>query len=65
MRPMTKLLVLRGVVAFVVAVLAVISFASGEEIFGALLAGLAITNVILITVFASRQRRVRDANGEG
>jgi uncharacterized membrane protein HdeD (DUF308 family) len=65
MRPMTKLLVLRGVIAVVVAVLAVISFASGEEIFGALLAGLAITNVILIAVFGSRQRRDRDATRDG
>jgi len=54
---MTRLLVLRGVFAIVVGALAVVAFASGAEIFGALLAGLAITNVVLIVVFAMRQRR--------
>lgn len=60
MRPMTKLLLLRGVIAVVVGVLAIVAFANGEELFGALLAGLAITNVILITVFAVRQVRGPD-----
>ena len=41
------------------AVLAVVAFMSGEEIFGALLAGLAITNVVLITFFASRDAMLR------
>jgi hypothetical protein len=52
-----KLLVFRGILAVVVAVLAVVAFASGHEIFGALLAGLAITNVILVAIFVSRPRR--------
>jgi hypothetical protein len=54
---MTKLLLLRGLMVVVVGVLAVVAFANGEEIFGALLAGLAITNVILIAIFTSRQLR--------
>jgi membrane protein implicated in regulation of membrane protease activity len=65
MRPLTKLLLVRSVIAFVVGVLAIVAFANGQGIFGALLAGLAITNVVLIAVFASRQRRSRDQRALG
>jgi hypothetical protein len=56
MRNMRRLLVLRGLVTLVAAAASVAAFASGEAVFGALLAGLAITNVILITLFARAQR---------
>jgi hypothetical protein len=49
-----RLLLVRGLLVVVVGVLAIVAFASGEEIFGALLAALAITNVILIVIFARR-----------
>ena len=52
---MRRLLLMRGAFAIVLGVLAVIAFASGEEIFGALLAGFAITNVILIAIFTWHQ----------
>jgi uncharacterized membrane protein len=52
-----RLLLARGLLVVVVSILAVVAFASDEEIFGALLAGLAITNLILITIFVARQRR--------
>ena len=55
---MRRLLLLRGTFAIVLGVLAVIAFAGGEEIFGALLAGFAITNVILITIFTWHQAKI-------
>jgi hypothetical protein len=52
---MRRLLLMRGTFTIVLGVLAVIAFASGEEIFGALLAGFAITNMVLITIFTWHQ----------
>ena len=52
-----RLLLVRGLLVVVVGVLAIVAFASGEEIFGALLAGLAVTNVILIAIFMTRVAR--------
>ena len=46
---------MRGTFAIVLCVLAVIAFASGEEIFGALLAGFAIANMILVAIFTWHQ----------
>jgi hypothetical protein len=56
MRTMRRLLLLRGLVTVVAAVASVIFFASGETLLGALLAGLVITNIVLITVFVRAQR---------
>ena len=61
MQPMQRLLLVRGGLTLVAAVLAIVAFASGEELFGALMAGLAITNVILITFFVVQQRRAPGA----
>ena len=55
MRSMRRLLLLRGLVTIVAAAASIVAFASGETVFGALLAGLAITNVILITIFVRAQ----------
>lgn len=57
---MRKLLILRGIFVVVLGGLAVVAFANHEDIFGALLAGFAIANLILVTVFATH--RVRTAN---
>jgi hypothetical protein len=46
-----RLLILRGIFAVLVGALAVVALVNGEEVFGALLAGLAVTNVILLTIF--------------
>ena len=48
---MRRLLIIRGTFAIVLCVLAGVVFASGEDIFGALLVAFAVTNVILIGVF--------------
>jgi hypothetical protein len=52
-----RLLLLRGIFAFVLAILAVVAFASGEEILGALLTAFAITQAILVSVFTWHQVR--------
>ena len=57
MRSMRNLLILRGAVACLVAVAAIVAFMNGEPIFGALLAGFAIANAILIVVFARAHAR--------
>jgi hypothetical protein len=49
-----RLLLMRGGVVVLAAIGAVIAFTSGEEIFGALLTGLVVANVLLIAFFASR-----------
>lgn len=46
-----RLLILRGIVTIVATLAAVAAFVAGETVFGALLAGLAITNTVLIVVF--------------
>jgi hypothetical protein len=48
---------MRGAFAVVLGILAVVAFASGEEIFGALLVAFAITNVILVSVFTWQRTR--------
>ena len=55
---MRRLLLMRGTFTIVLGVLAVIAFASGEEIFGALLAGFAIANMILVTIFTWHQAKI-------
>jgi hypothetical protein len=52
---MRRLLLMRGTFAIVLSVLAVVAFASGAKIFGALLAGFAIANMILVTIFTWHQ----------
>jgi hypothetical protein len=52
-----RLLLIRGGFAVVLGILAVVAFTSGEEIFGALLAAFAITNLILIGVFSWHRAR--------
>lgn len=59
MQTMHRLLLLRGLVTLVAAIASVAAFASGETVFGALLAGLAITNVVLITIFVRAQQAQR------
>lgn len=54
-RTMRRLLLLRGVVTAVAAAAAIAAFVSGETLFGALLAALAITNAILIAIFVRAQ----------
>ena len=54
---MRNLLILRGAVAALVAVAAVVAFLNHEPVFGALLAGFAIANGILVVVFT--RARVR------
>jgi hypothetical protein len=54
---MRGLLILRGGVALLVAVAAVVAFLNDEPVFGALLAGFAIANFILIVVFARAHAR--------
>jgi hypothetical protein len=54
-----RVLVMRGAVVVFAVGASIVAFMSGEEIFGALLAALAITNVILITFFASRDAVLR------
>jgi hypothetical protein len=60
MRSLHTILILRGVMAVFVAAVAVVSFANGNVVLGALLSGLAITNVALIVHLTNRQRRVRE-----
>jgi hypothetical protein len=50
-------LVPRGAVAILAAIGAGIAFASSEQIIGAVLAGVAIANVILLAVFVSFRLR--------
>jgi hypothetical protein len=54
---MRRLLIMRGTFAIALGALAVVAFASGEEIFGALLVAFAVTNVILICVFTWHRAR--------
>ena len=54
---MRNVLILRGAVACLVAVAAVVAFMNDELVLGALLAGFAIANGILIVVFS--RARVR------
>jgi hypothetical protein len=54
---MRGLLILRGAVACLVGVAAVVAFLNDEPVFGALLAGFAIANGILVVVFARARIR--------
>jgi hypothetical protein len=54
-----RVLLMRGAVVVFAVGASIFAFISGEEIFGALLAALAITNIILITFFASRGALLR------
>ena len=55
MRRATTIIVIRSVIAALLAALAVANFATGRVLFGVLFAALAVTNVVM-TVYIARQR---------
>jgi hypothetical protein len=63
MRSFRTVLILRSVMAALVALLAVGAFLNGRLVVGLVLAALAATNVALSTVYARRRRELTDRFG--
>lgn len=59
MRSMRTVLILRSVLAVLVATFAVVSFTDGRVVIGVLLSAFALTNVALIVTISTRQRDLR------
>ena len=58
MRPANTILVVRSVIAALLAALAVANFATGRIVFGVLFAGLAVMNVVMTVIISRRRSRI-------